>query len=196
VRQNAARLVGDGGDGQQKEIRSFRVGLDQPLGLKRGRDKGCFVDGVFGAIDTFYSEILQGMRAWTAPPPRLREESSDEPVAEELISSSMSSQDGPVESSFVDLAVPSETARVSELPGPRHPSRREVRLARHLDAEGTATLAGWYQDPAGEPQLRWWNGEAWSDETYPAVTAVVSAPLTVASSVPGDLSHQTVGPPD
>lgn len=33
----------------------------------------------------------------------------------------------------------------------------------------TQTPAGWYPDPYGIPQLRWWNGSQWTDATHPLV---------------------------
>jgi hypothetical protein len=27
--------------------------------------------------------------------------------------------------------------------------------------------AGWYQDPSGQPQMRWWDGTAWGSQTQP-----------------------------
>jgi hypothetical protein len=57
---------------------------------------------------------------------------------------------------------------------PMHPSRREMRLARPLEfgdgpQAGLGPEAGWYQDPADVRQLRWYDGSAWSDRTYPVV---------------------------
>ncbi len=34
-------------------------------------------------------------------------------------------------------------------------------------ATATAIAAGWYTDPTRERQLRWWDGMAWSDATFP-----------------------------
>jgi len=32
----------------------------------------------------------------------------------------------------------------------------------------TAAPAGWYRDPLGIPQLRWWNGIAWTNHIQEA----------------------------
>jgi hypothetical protein len=90
VRANPAVLIED----PKKELRSFRVASSTPLGAKRGRGRGSFIDSVESAIDTFYADVVQDLRAWTAAPPRLREtpETPDERPA--LVSTALSSQDG------------------------------------------------------------------------------------------------------
>jgi len=95
VRENPATLVYD----PAKELRTFRVALSAPMGAKRGRGRGSFIDSVLETIDVFYAEVMQHLKAWTALPPRMRAEtSSDEaagaqiPVA--LVSTALSSQDG------------------------------------------------------------------------------------------------------
>jgi hypothetical protein len=36
----------------------------------------------------------------------------------------------------------------------------------NLASMTTQTPAGWYPDPYGEPQLRWWDGSQWTDATH------------------------------
>ncbi|NMO53674.1 DUF2510 domain-containing protein [Actinoplanes sp. TBRC 11911] len=39
----------------------------------------------------------------------------------------------------------------------------------------TATPAGWYADPSGQPAQRWWDGQAWTAHVQPTPPAPVSA---------------------
>jgi hypothetical protein len=94
VREDSRVLVTD----PAKELRMFRVALSAPMGAKRGRGRGSFIDATLGAVDTFYGEVMQHLKAWSAAPPRLRPEPDpdnrrpDVPVA--LASTALSSQDG------------------------------------------------------------------------------------------------------
>jgi hypothetical protein len=91
VREDAAVLVQD----PKKDLRTFRLALTAQLGLKRGRGRGGAIDSVLGAVDTFYGEVLQHLKTWTAVPPRMREiadVSDEKPPA--LVSTALSSQDG------------------------------------------------------------------------------------------------------
>ncbi|NMO50911.1 stress response protein [Actinoplanes sp. TBRC 11911] len=94
VRENPAVLVGD----TNKEIRSFRIAAGSPAGTKRGTGRGCFIDSVLNAIDVFYEQVIQNLKPWMPAPPKLRtpeEVIEAEPVASALISTAISSQDGP-----------------------------------------------------------------------------------------------------
>jgi hypothetical protein len=90
VRVEPTKLVAD----PTKELRSFRVALSSSLGSKRGRGRGSFIDSMLDAVDAFYGEVLQYLKAWSAAPPKLREEPEPptRPVA--LSSTALSSQDG------------------------------------------------------------------------------------------------------
>jgi hypothetical protein len=89
----------------------FRVALDRPLGAKRGRGRGSFIDSVLDAVDLYYAEVMQHVKAWTATPPKVRESLEVPPVAPSLVSTALSSQDGseapsesPGPSSFANVA--------------------------------------------------------------------------------------------
>lgn len=83
--------------GTTKELRSFRVAQSTTAGTKRGTGRGAFIDSLLAAIDDFYECVIQNLKPWMPAPPRLR--SPDEPLAEpvsvSLVSTSISSQDGP-----------------------------------------------------------------------------------------------------
>ena len=97
VREHPEALILD----PTRTIRSFTVALNSPMGLKAGRGQGTFIDAFLRSIDTFYSEVLQSLKAWSAKPPRMREQTDATELAKEqevpsaLVSTALSSQDGP-----------------------------------------------------------------------------------------------------
>lgn len=97
ARGNPAILLPETG----REIRGFRITLSAPIGTKRGQGRGSFIASVLGVVDDFYESTVQRIKPWSAPPPRLRPAVPDEPaqdVAASLVSTSLSSQDGPAAS--------------------------------------------------------------------------------------------------
>lgn len=90
VRANPALLIAD----PAKDLRTFRIARSAPLGAKRGRGRGSFIDSVLAAVDDFYGEVVQHIKAWTASPPRLRD-TPESPPPVPLASTALSSQDGP-----------------------------------------------------------------------------------------------------
>ncbi|WP_262852500.1 hypothetical protein [Mumia quercus] len=87
VREDPKLLVLD----PARELKSFRVAVTAPMGAKRGRGRGSFIDSVLDLVDSFYGDVLQHLKAWSPAPPRLREA---EPEQSALISTALSSQDG------------------------------------------------------------------------------------------------------
>jgi hypothetical protein len=96
ARENPGVLVAD----PTKELRAFRVAMTTPIGTKRGRGRGTFIDSVLDSIDTFYADVMQQLKAWSAAPPQLRPEADtiateQEEVPVALVSTALSSQDDP-----------------------------------------------------------------------------------------------------
>lgn len=92
VRQTPGRLIAD----PKKELRTFRVAMTTPMGAKRGRGRGAFIDSLLTAVDTFYADVLQHLKAWSASPPRMREPVETPPVTpRSLAATAQSSQDDP-----------------------------------------------------------------------------------------------------
>lgn len=54
-----------------REIRSFRLILDMPMGAKRGVGKGSLIGSVTTVTDCFYAEVVQHLRPWSARPPQM-----------------------------------------------------------------------------------------------------------------------------
>ena len=69
------------------EIRSFTLSLASNMGTKRDSGRGSFAESVISISRTFYGEVLEKLRGWKAPPPKLKrpaeeDESRQEAVAE------------------------------------------------------------------------------------------------------------------
>lgn len=104
VRENPALLVADA----KRDIKNFRVALSASMGTKRARGRGSFIDSVLDLTDTFYADVLQSLKPWSATPPKLREESLEAPAPPGLASAALSSQDGP------NVSEPGEDADTGE----------------------------------------------------------------------------------
>jgi hypothetical protein len=78
------------------------------MGTKRGRGRGAYIDSLIEAVDAFYADVLQHLKAWSAAPPRMREPAETPPVSPpSLAATAQSSQDG---------AEPSSTAAPASQP--------------------------------------------------------------------------------
>lgn len=144
VREDPQVLVVDA----TKEIRSFTVALSVPMGAKRGRGRGAFIDSVMSAIDSFYESVVQHLKAWSAAPPKLRSDVEPPPeVRSSLSSTALSSQDG------AEPVVDSPEGPEVEPTGD---------MAAVVGAAEERRQAGWYEDPEGVAVSRFWDGEGWT----------------------------------
>ncbi len=67
VRDDATRLLTD----RSAEIAAFRLTRTTPMGTKRSGVRGAFVPSITAAAETFYAEVVQPLRPWTPPAPRM-----------------------------------------------------------------------------------------------------------------------------
>lgn len=141
IRENPASLVTD----PTRDIRTFRVAAVTGLGTKRGRGRGCFIDSVLAAIDSFYAEVLQDLKAWSAAPPKLRPAS---PVCADEVeptkpaslgSTDYSSQDGPVDAETADAGQSEDPPRAeADEPGARGEADDDASHGEGAEAERPA----------------------------------------------------------
>lgn len=90
----------------KRELRGFRVAMTVPMGAKRGRGRGSFIDSVIDLVDAFYAEVVQNVKAWSAAPPRMREtEIMPTTESPQVASTAVSSQDGPAARSSEDATL-------------------------------------------------------------------------------------------
>jgi hypothetical protein len=91
IREDATTVIAD----PKKELRSFRIAMTVPMGTKRGRGRGALIDSLLEAVDSYYGDVLQHLKAWAAAPPKMREPVEAPPVVpKSLASTALSSQDG------------------------------------------------------------------------------------------------------
>jgi stress response protein SCP2 len=74
VRANEVTLLPD----PAAEVRAFRLTLSAPMGTKRNGLTKAFIPSVHAAVDTFYANVVQGLRPWAAPAPKLPPDAADE----------------------------------------------------------------------------------------------------------------------
>jgi hypothetical protein len=89
AREDPGRLILD----PTRELKSFVVTALYPMGTKRGRGRGSFIDSVVDAVEKTYGEVGQHLKGWSAAPPKLR--SGDDVVidTDKTSSTALSSQD-------------------------------------------------------------------------------------------------------
>ena len=80
----------------KREPKAFNITQSRPMGQKRGRAEGSFVRETSAQTVSFYRDIVQNLKGWYAPAPKLRTEPelpSDSPVTEQVILPAWASDD-------------------------------------------------------------------------------------------------------
>ena len=89
VRDKATALV----PSTKAELTGFTLTRSQPLGTKRSGVRGAFIPSVTQAVEAFYGEVVQPLRPWVPPAPRLPDDVVEaESVTEEAESDGLSEQ--------------------------------------------------------------------------------------------------------
>ena len=78
IREDSKCLL-DHSDPQNRPVR-FTVALERDMEIKGGRGRGSFVAGIEALSRDFYQDVVQDLKAWVPPAPRM---TSDEEPAEE-----------------------------------------------------------------------------------------------------------------
>ncbi len=116
VRENPGTIILD----PKRDIRSFRVARTVAMGARSGRGRASFIDSMLDLIDSFYADVVQHLKPWTAAPPKMREVEVVTDVDPALVSTAQSSQDGPDEFGGLDSETPQsdvpEVDREPDLP--------------------------------------------------------------------------------
>jgi hypothetical protein len=61
------------GPDPKRDPRSFTLTYIRPMGQKRGRDEGSFVRETSSQAVAFYRDLVQNLKPWVPPAPRIRE---------------------------------------------------------------------------------------------------------------------------
>lgn len=75
VRTNPSLLIPTG----KRELTWFTVSLTRDMGFKRTKGKKSFISSVLDALDEFYGEVVQNLREWQPPAPKLQRVEEEEP---------------------------------------------------------------------------------------------------------------------
>ena len=67
VRDKPSALFRD----RSAEVKGFTLTLSAPLGTRRSGVRGAFIPTVMGTVEMFYRHVLQPIRPWTPPAPKL-----------------------------------------------------------------------------------------------------------------------------
>jgi hypothetical protein len=105
----------------KREPRSFVLARSRPMGQKRGRGEGSFVRETSAQAVEFYRDLVQNLKPWQAPAPKLRTEENSDGGAELPIVPAWVGDDPPSPSVSPD-GDDSESAGPSAQPASGHTS--------------------------------------------------------------------------
>lgn len=78
----------------KRDIVQFTLSLSRPMGLKRSTGLRSFIDSVLDTLDEFYRDVVQDLREWQPPAPKLQAEKPEDNVKEKLETEAAPQVDG------------------------------------------------------------------------------------------------------
>ncbi len=107
-------------DDPKKDIKTFSLRLSAPIGTKRGQGRGSFVGSVLALVDSFYIDVVQNLKPWSAPAPSVRSSSTgDQSSGEDEIQGELpvraSRSDRLADDPIVEVVLTSALSRSDEI---------------------------------------------------------------------------------
>ncbi|GAB3384481.1 hypothetical protein GCM10027568_00270 [Humibacter soli] len=90
ARVDPGKLVAD----PRKDIVRFRVAQLSAAGAGRGLGRNSFIDSVLKAVDDFYENIGQALKAYVPPTPKFRDQEANEPTPRDVAASTAETSSG------------------------------------------------------------------------------------------------------
>ena len=83
----------------EREIVTFTISLTRSMGVKRGTGKRSFIDSVLETLDDFYRDVVEHLKEWQPPAPKLQKDVSQDQENHSEVQHAAAGGNGPSPSS-------------------------------------------------------------------------------------------------
>jgi len=112
VRENQSHLIPH----DNRDITKFTVALTRPMGIKRNGKKGAFIDSVIATLDDFYGDVVQHLKEWQPPAPKLTkvvQEPIENPAQEENSTNAVLETESEIDSKNPETTINESGVRIA-----------------------------------------------------------------------------------